>query len=271
MPARVPFVRPVALSAVAALLLAGCGSGSGSTGGTTSAAASTSAGTSSAASSSAVSPSATTSAPPTSPAASGGVADLPVEQILAKAKQQLLGAASVRIVGRVNSNKQTTGLDVGYGRSSSKGTITAAGVTFQLISIGSTVYLKAPDAFWRKQLASKPEAAKLLVGKWIKGPTSNAQFASFRKITDRKTFVAGLFSQASGLKKGSAKTIAGVECIGLADNSGTLWVTKAEARPVELDATASSEGKLTFDRYGKVPRPSAPPPAQTVDITKLGG
>lgn len=259
---RAPFLRPVALSAVALALVVGCsGGGSASSG---------SSGSSAAVTSSASSSSAASSSPSSS--GSGGVSGESVTQILARAKQQLLGADSLRVAGKFKNDNEIIGLDIGYGPAkTSRGTISSAGTTIELIALGSTVYFKAPDAFWTRRLASNPDAAKVLKGKWIKAPLSNTQFASFRAFTDRATFVNGLFSVTAGLRKGAARTINGVPCVGLTESSATLWVTQAEGRPVVFTGTSAADGKLTFDRYGQVPKPTAPPAASTIDISQVGG
>jgi len=165
----------VAAIAAASVILAGCSSassGSGSSGAP---------GSSSSSSSSTAS----------------DIASLPAEQIVSKAIASLRGAKSFRVAGTVVEGADRTDIDLGLTDTGSAGTVAVSGTEVQVIVIGTDGYFKASDAAWRKLLAGRPNVeaiVQLLRGKWIKGSSSDEQFAGLFSIT-KKSLVDGLAAE----------------------------------------------------------------------------
>jgi len=207
------------------------------------------------------------------PAASSS-AHLSAAAELARAKQALSKAKSVHVSGVVNSNGTPTQVDLGFTPSGSSGSVTVAGAKVDVIIGGSTVYFRAPDAFWRKELGANANAVlKLVSGKWIKAPASNPQFATFGELGSKDKFAAALFAKESAATVSSApdKTIGGVDCAGIKGKDGILYVDKSDGRPKEIDPLPGSgnSGQVRFDQYDSVQAPSPPPANQTIDLSKV--
>ena len=133
-----PFRLLGAIPAAAVLLVAGCGGGSTSGSG-----------------------SPAPSAPAASPAPAGnGVADLPADEILARAKAAVRKAESVRVKGGGSSRGAQFQLDMRYGTGAKAiGTISNNGQTVELRRIGGVVYLKAGKDFWTSIGGARTAAA----------------------------------------------------------------------------------------------------------------
>lgn len=218
---------------------------------------------------------------PSSSSASTSAVDLGAltpQQLSDKAKQALVTASSFRIVGTTTDTSGTTTFGMSYATTGSSGSVSAQGFTFQLIKSGESIFLKAPEAFWRKEFTSQPSATaalalQLVKDKWIKLGSSNKTFSSIATLADRRTFVRELTSSDNGPAqvKVAGKTIDGVDTIGLRSVDMTVYVSAQDAKPIEIDPLPASgaTGRLTFSEYGAVPEPTAPPAAEVIDASKL--
>ena len=215
-----------------------------------------------------------------SPSASAGgeLAALPPEQILARAKTAIRSADSVRLTGGGSSGSDTFEVDMRYGAGGKAyGTVGSSGQTIELRRVGQTVYLKADAAFW--QATGGAQAAKLLGGKFLKAPLTDARVKQLADFTDKDTFVGEVLDPDGDLTKGEVKQIDGKSAIGVVNKTtatnegGTLYVaTEGEPYPLQLvpDAGSKDDGELTFSEYGEPVEVEIPSAAETVDVTKLG-
>lgn len=257
-------MRPVrvlaATASAAAALLAGCattsnsGAGSPAAGGTT------------------------TAARP----AGNGIAELRPDLILARAKTALRQAGTVRISARGRDGGSSFALDLRIkGNQGATGRVTTGGLTFTLLRISRSVYLKADAAVWQKAAGGQPEVARLLAGKWVKIPTGNADFKDIEKFTTLDA-LAALFTPH---KVSPTDTVAGtttrvrlrgVDAVRLTDEGTSVYVA-AVGRPYPLRLQGPPSGKsdlagflFDFQQFGQ-PVPLANPPAdQVIDLAQLG-
>ena len=105
----------------------------------------------------------------TSGAASGsenGVAAKSPEAIVAASSEALHGVNSVHVSGTTETGKTPTQLDLSLvaGKGGS-GEMSQNGLSFQIVAIGSVVYIKGSDAFWRH--FGGEAAMQLIHGKWL--------------------------------------------------------------------------------------------------------
>jgi hypothetical protein len=241
------FARLLAASSLAVLALTACG-GSGSLPG-------------------ASSPSPTPS--------DNGVAALSASQILSRARAALQAAPSVRVKGTVVSEGAPLAVDLRAGEKGGRATITQRNQTFEVLRIGTTVYIKADADFWRTQ-SGNAAVAELLKGKYLKGSTTDPKLASIAELTDMDKVVGNLLQPEGTVAKGQKKTVRGVEAIALVvsgQNGGTLYVaTHGQPYPLQVVSGSTSEpGTIDFLDYGVPVRLTAPPAEQVVDTSKLGG
>ena len=218
-------------------------------------------------------PTTPSSATPSKPAES--IAGLSAQQIIKRTKAAAKAAVSVRARGGYTADDGTTyKLDVSLTRTASAGTVTvtANGVGVKFLVIGRTAYLQFSDAFWRRSVKPK-KLADLLIqltrDKWIKVAVTNKNI-DLAGLASKPAFLSKL-GNSGGLRKIGTRTIGGIACIGLARDHRTLWVDATNARPIRLDMPGpSGTESLTFSEYNQIKEPKAPPAAQVVDGKALG-
>jgi hypothetical protein len=203
---------------------------------------------------------------------SNGVADLSATQILARAKDAFESASAVHVKGSVVDGGQHIGVDVRIKNGSGgRGTLTIDGKTVEVLRVGATTYLRGDEAFWRASTGN-PEAGKLLKGKYLAFPTSNAAFKDLATFTDIKAMGAE-FGTVTNPKKGSRKTVRGIDTIGLIDPSpdgGTLYVA-LQGKPYPMRTESARSGAIDYLDYNQTVPLTKPPADQVIDISKLGG
>ena len=224
-------------------------------------------------------PAAGTTPAAASSSAGNELAALSAKEILAKARTAVDAADSVRLKGGGSSGSDSFEVDMRYGPDDKAyGTVGSGGQTIELRRVGQTVYLKADTAFW--QSTGGPQAAKLLGGKFLKAPLTDARIKELADFTDKDAFVSEVLDPDGELTKGDTKQIDGKSAIGLvskttsANDGGTLYIaTEGEPYPLQLvpDANSKDQGSLSFSEYGEKVEVEIPPAAQTVDVAKLGG
>jgi hypothetical protein len=222
---------PAALSTLAAIALAACGSSS-------------------------------------SGGSSNGVASKSPDQIVSDATSAVASVNSVHVSGKVLSGGQnvTLNLNLVNGKGG-KGSMSQNGLGFQIVAVGSEVYIDGSSAFWTKFAGSA--AAQLLSGKWLKAPATG-QLSSLATLTDVSKLFNQLLSSHGKLAKGKTATVQGQKVVAVNDttNGGTLYVaTIGKTYPIEISKTGSDGGQLVFDRFNQPVSLTAP--ANAIDISQL--
>jgi hypothetical protein len=199
-----------------------------------------------------------------------GIAAKPATQIVAAAGQAAIHAHSVYVTGSVASSGQQVGLNLHLvNGTGAQGTITTGGLRVDIVSLGTTVYVKGSDAFW--QHVGGANAVHLFHGKWLKGP-SNGDLGSFAQFSDFTSLFQKLLTHAGPVAKGHTTTIRGQSAITVHDTSqgGTLYVaTQGQPYPLEVAKPGANGGRVDFLQYNQSFPISAPKGA--IDVTKLGG
>jgi hypothetical protein len=197
-----------------------------------------------------------------------GVASKPPDQIVASARTAMQSAKSVHVAGSLVSNGQPLTLDLNIlSGKGAKGQISEAGLSFQLLASGKTVYIKGSSAFLKHFGGNT--AAQVFAGKWLKG-SATGQLAAIGEFTN----LPGLFNQIVAghgtLGKGSTTTVDGQKVVGVTDRQkgGTMYVaTTGKPFPIELSKSGSGGGRLTFDHYDE--SVSLTPPSGAIDISQF--
>jgi hypothetical protein len=198
-----------------------------------------------------------------------GVAAKAPTAIVSAAQQAADTATSVHLSGSIAASGAPTTFDLNLVKGTGgSGTLSVNGLSFNLIRIGSTIYVKGSPAFY-KQFSGA--AASLLDGKWLKGLSTSGSFKSIGPFTDLTSFVDQALASQPGqkLSKGANTTIAGQKVVEVKDpNGGTLSIaTSGQPFPVRIAQGGTSGGSITFDRWN-TPVALKPPPA-AVDLAKL--
>ncbi len=197
-----------------------------------------------------------------------GIASKPALEILAAAKRATDAARSVHIAGTVASEGLTLNLNLdmleGEG---AKGKISEGAISFEVVRIGNTAYIKGSEAF--DERFGGREAAKLLNGKWLKAPATSGQLATLGALTDLRQLLDPVFAQRTNLRKGSITKIDGRDAIALSDvaRSTTLYIsTTGRPYPVAIEGAngSAASGTVTFSEWGAQVKLKAPAPSVSI-------
>jgi hypothetical protein len=198
-----------------------------------------------------------------------GVAAKSPNEIVASAKTLADAAKSVHVSGTLKSagTPITINMTLLAGKGGS-GQLSQNGLSFQLIQIHGTVYIKGSAAFY--QHIAGAAAANLLQGRWLKAPASTGGLAALASLTDLHKLLDATLASHGTLRKGAVTNVNGQKAIAVTDSStgGTLYVaTTGPPYPVKVSMGGSASGAVTFSQWNQPVTVIAP--ANAIDVTKL--
>jgi hypothetical protein len=198
-----------------------------------------------------------------------GIADKSPADILAATKVASDAASTVHVSGSIVSDGSPITLDMNLlANKGGRGQLSESGLSFELIQVGKTVYIKGSPAFYKH--IGGTAAAQLLEGKWLKAPASDSDFASLSQLTDLRQLVDQTLASHGALTKAGTSTIAGQKVVGITDKAkgGTLYIAATgQPYPVQITKAGSGGGKISFDRWNKTVTLAAP--ANAIDVAQL--
>lgn len=152
-----------------------------------------------------------------------------------------------------------------------KGSMSTNGLSFDLVRIGDTAYIRGSDAFYRHFAGAG--VAQLLHGKWLKASIVKGRFSSLAPLTSIGLLFAGISSHHGKLVNQGATTYHGqkvAEIRDTSDNSKLYVAATGTPYPVAIvGGGAQHSGAITFDDWNEHVSLSAPSGA--IDISELGG
>ncbi len=198
-----------------------------------------------------------------------GVSSKSASEILAAAKSAADGATSVHVVGTIASGGKpiTLNMEIAAG-SGGRGQLSESGLSFELIVLDNTVYIKGSPQFYSH--FGGAAAAQLFQGKWLKAPVSSGELATLASLTNLGKLLDQALAATGTLSKGASTTVAGQPVIELTDSAknGALFVaTTGKPYPIQIVKHGSESGKITFSDWNKPVTLSAP--ANAIDINQL--
>lgn len=215
--------------------------------------------------------------------------DLTARQLATQAKDNLLGAESVRLQftdrspgvdeNRTRPASMNLAMDRG-GNCAGTMTMGAQGGSVEIIKRGKQVWMKPDTAFWKAQVpgGQGDEAAELFENRYIHGTTDDSVLKGLADTCDLTKFQKNVETGASGatpLTKGRETTLDGTKVVplnGTKDGKQTTLHVTADAPHRLVGATQKGKDTdliLSFSDYD-VPVPSQTPPAdESVDVDKL--
>jgi hypothetical protein len=198
-----------------------------------------------------------------------GVASKSPSEILAATKTATAGASSVHVAGALSSGGTplTLDMDLVSGRGG-RGQISENGLSFELIVVGDTVYIKGSPAFYSH--FGGAAAAQLFQGKWLQAPVSSGELASLASLTNLSRLLDQALASHGTLAKGATTTIAGQPVVELrgATNTGSLYIaTTGQPYPIEVVKRGSETGHVSFTRWNDPVSLTAPSGA--IDLSQL--
>jgi hypothetical protein len=206
-----------------------------------------------------------------SSAKSNGEASKSADKVLADAKAAADGASSARVSGSIVSGGTPITLDLTMARGQAKGSMSTSGLSFDLIRIGNTAYIRGSDDFYKHFAGAA--IAQLLHGKWLKASIISGRFASLEPLTSIALLFDKVASNHGKLANDGAKTFKGqqtVEIRDTSDNSKLYVAATGKPYPVAIvGGKKGQSGTITFSDWNKSLSVSAPQDA--IDISKVGG
>ncbi|HEV3318461.1 MAG TPA: hypothetical protein VG053_01855 [Solirubrobacteraceae bacterium] len=198
-----------------------------------------------------------------------GVSSKSATDILAASKAAADSASSVHVAGTLASNGTpiTLNLSLASGHGG-RGQISQGNLSFNLIVVGDTIYIKGSPAFYSHFGGSA--AAQLFQGKWLKAPVSGGELGSLAALTNFGQLLDQSLASHGTLAKGPTSTVAGTPVIELRDTShnGSLFVaTTGNPYPIQIVKHGSETGHITFTDWNQPVSLSAPSGA--IDLSQL--
>jgi hypothetical protein len=150
-----------------------------------------------------------------------------------------------------------------------EGSVSTNGLSFDLVRIGDTVYVKGSDAFYKHFAGAA--IAQLLHGRWVKGSATHGRLKSLAPLTSLDALFARLASHHGSLVNKGKTTYKGqpVVVIQDADNSKLYVAATGTPYPVALFGNKHQPGAITFGDWNKSVSLSAP--SDAIDISQFGG
>jgi hypothetical protein len=202
-------------------------------------------------------------------ATANDVATKPPADVVAAAKAAADGANSVHVSGSLVSNGSPVTLDLNLlAGEGGRGQVSEDGLSFEVIHLGETVYLKGSPAFY--QHLGGATVAQLLQGRWLKAPATIGSFASLASLTDLRRLVDMALAINGTPARAGTTTVGGHKAVGVTNSSksGTLYIAATgQPFPIALTEGGGGGGRIVLDRWNEPLSLTAP--AGAIDITKL--
>ena len=190
-------------------------------------------------------------------------------QVVADAQAAAKGATIVHAVGGAVDNGQPIKLNLWVGDGKGKGRLEEGGLSFQIVRIGDTVYVKGGAAFWKRFAGAA--AAALLHDKWVKAPRTQAQVQQITGLVDKTLFFSSILGQHGKIENRGIVDYKGQKVVEIRDTTqgGSLYVaSEGTAYPVAVKG-GKNQGDIDFSDWNASETVVAPKNA--VDLSALGG
>lgn len=206
-----------------------------------------------------------------SSASSNGEAFKSAEKVLADAKAAVDSASSARVSGNIVTGGTPIKLDLSMARDKgAKGSMSTNGLSFNLVRVGDTLYIKGSDEFYKHFAGAT--VAQLLHGKWLKASATHGQLKSLAPLTSIGALFAGISANHGKLENKGATAFQGqrvVEIRDTSDNSKLYVAATGKPYPVAIvGGKQNQSGTITFGDWNA--NVSLSPPSDALDISKLG-
>lgn len=204
--------------------------------------------------------------------ASNGEASKSPTQVLADAKAAATNAASAHVAGSIVSGGTPISLDLSMARGKgAKGSMSTNGLSFDLVRVGDTVYIKGSDEFYKHFAGAA--VAQLLHGNWLKASATQGQLKSLAPLTSIGALFTGISTHHGKLASEGTTTYHGqkvAEIRDTSDNSKLYVAATGKPYPVAIvGGKKGQSGAITFDDWNKSVSLSAP--SDAIDISQFGG
>jgi hypothetical protein len=200
----------------------------------------------------------TGSASPSGPVPAGmdnGIAALSPAEILSRAQTALLQVRAVRIKATGGANGGAFSADVSVqAHKGGAGTLTVPGgaggrtFTVQVVTLGTTAYVKGDAAAWQTILGRAPTVPDI-DQKWVKAGTDNVKLKTLTSFGDVAPIATGILALDNNVTKGAATTIDGAPALaltGAGPTDATVYIaTTGQPYPLRIARAAPSPASWT--------------------------
>jgi hypothetical protein len=203
---------------------------------------------------------------------SNGEAPKSANQVLADARAAATNASSTHVTGSIVTSGTPIKLDLSMASGKgAKGSMATDGLSFNLVRIGGTLYIKGTDEFYKHFAGAA--VAQLLHGKWLKASATQGQLKSLAPLTSISALFAGISSHHGKLVNEGAKTYNGQKVVVIrdtSDNSKLYVAATGKPYPVAIaGGKKNASGTITFGDWNA--GVSLAPPKNALDISQFGG
>ena len=192
-------------------------------------------------------------------------------QVLADAKSAATQASSAHVAGSIKSGGAPITIDLSTARNrGAKGSMSTNGLSFDLVRIGDTLYIRGSDAFLKHFAGAA--AAQLLHGKWLKASATHGRLRSLAPLTSLAALFGGITTHHGRLVNDGKTSYKGQPVVVIrdtSDNSKLYVAATGKPYPVALVGSRKQPGTITFGDWNRSVSLSAPSGA--FDISKFGG
>jgi hypothetical protein len=209
-----------------------------------------------------------------------GVAALAPGEILSRAQAALLQVQAVRITATGGANGSAFSADVRVqAHTGGVGTLTVPGgaggrtFTVQVITLGSTAYVKGDAAAWQTILGRTPTVPDI-DQKWVKAGSDNIKLKTLTSFGDLAPIATGILALDTNVTKAGTSMIDGtpvVSVTGAGPTDATIYVaTTGPPYPLRIAQAGGAAGQLDLAEFGQPVDVAAPPAADTIEAGQVG-
>ena len=208
-----------------------------------------------------------------------GFADKSADDIVAAAKADMGDLTSVRIDGSIDSEGQTTELDLqASSEGNCTGSIGVAGGTTEVRGLDGTTWIKADENFWRASAGAGAEQIITAVGdKWVVMPEGDDSFSSFCDVDE---LIGSMFDddESDGnYSKDGTEEVDGKSTLKIDNTDANQEVSSAYVLAdaphylVKLEKTEGADlGSMNFSKFDETFDVEAPADEDVIDLATLG-
>jgi hypothetical protein len=237
-------ILTVGVAGCAAIVISGCGSSGSSSGGSTSGSASGSAGAS-----------------PKEPSSTALVTSM---------QASVRQASSVHVDGHLTNNGTPISVNLDMHRNGDvSGTVSQNGAPFEVIGVGSAIYIKATRSFLQ-EVKAPTSACAVVCGKWLQLTSAEA-----RQLTGDLSMASLTAPLSSGkvpvLTEAGSDNVNGQSAWVLRASDGSMLDVSSASRHYPLSASTggSPAEVVTYSQWNAAPQPAAPPANQVLNLNNL--
>ncbi|WP_055588672.1 hypothetical protein [Peterkaempfera griseoplana] len=212
--------------------------------------------------------------PPDPDAGTNGIGRQAPDVIAAKARAAALGASSVHLSGTVVSAGATYRLDMRLKSGGGTGEVVSGARTFELLRVGSQLYVKGDAAFYSEASSGTSSAGSdstaasaKLQGKYVRVHSTDPSYRQLSVFTDKAALLGSVTDLGGPARKADYRRIDGLRTVAVTTDGGSTVRVSLQGTPfpVEVDRPGNA-GTLTLSEYGRDFTVTPPPAGQVLDF-----